>query len=143
MTCCIFTYGNSFKPVFTEFYGKSCFTNLKYDNCNCLQREDGDRRCEKQSGCHWGDLGVTKISSYQANSTEELTNLLSARPHYDIITNCPTIVWGDTAEMCFLASGRDKSDKSAVFRQELNVFCQLSVSGLLSPGIIVTKKFPV
>lgn len=84
VTSCIFTYRNSFKPVVTEFYGKSCSTSLKYDNCNCLQREDGDRRCEKQSGCHWGDLGVTKVNSYQANSFNTGANIL---------VKCQTSLW--------------------------------------------------
>lgn len=39
--------------------------------------------------------------------TQELIYLLSVRPHYEISTNYPILVWGDTAEMCFLSSGRE------------------------------------
>lgn len=80
---------------------------------------------------------VTKL----IHLTQELTYLLSSRPHYEIITNYPILVWGDTAEMYFLSSGRQGSVIKArvMFRQGLLVSCQLSASGFLSPGIIPTK----
>lgn len=74
--------------------------------------------------------------------TQELTYLSSARPHYGIITNYPVLVWGDAAEMYFLSSGREGSVISVMFQQELNVSWQLSLSVLLFPGTILTKKLP-
>lgn len=89
--------------------------------------------------------------------------LLSARPHYEVTTNFPMLVFGETAGMhflsssntkvlnhgnygvnnwlCLLSAGREGSviKVSINFRQELLISCQLSV--LLYPGIIITSKF--
>lgn len=74
---------------------------------------------------------------------EELTYMLSAWPHYKIITNYPKLVWGGHSWNVFsFFRERRQGDESVMFSQELNVSYQVPVSGLLSPGTILTKKLP-